>query len=327
MRILYVSDRRDGGILRHVRCLRACLPPDVESFEIGLGGDEDFAGRNGHDLREFWQIRRVTHCFRPDIVHFHISNILMAVYVRCFTSIPCVCTWHTPTNRKIKLGVRLFFTLLRRRVYFLPVSSMTWKGLKEWVPHAKGEVFFNPLRIEKPLPDFCTGLFRGRFPVVGMVGRNADQKDWPSFHKVEALVKKVRPEVTFLNAGEKAVCDGREAIGKMDLFIMTSKHEQLPTTILECFALGTPVCGFLPDGGLSDILGFSSGSVREAFIQIRDCNKLAGVVLDLLDSYEKRHALVKDGRDILTNHFDAEHLVPEQLMDIYRRVMSGQFLL
>ena len=25
--------------------------------------------------------------------------------------------------------------------------------------------------------------------IVGMVGRNADVKDWPSFHKVEKLVK------------------------------------------------------------------------------------------------------------------------------------------
>ena len=323
MRILYISDRRDGGILRHVKCLRKCLPPEVESFEIGLGGEEEFAGRSGHDLREFWQIRRVMRCFRPDIVHFHISNVLMAFYVRFFTSVPCVCTWHTPTNRKIKMGVRLFFSLLGRRAYYLPVSSFTWNGFKEWLPRAKGEVFFNPLRFKKPLPGYPSSQYRGSCPVVGMVGRNADQKDWPNFHKVEALVQKERPDVRFLNAGEEAPCNGREAIAKMDLFVMTSKHEQLPTTLLECFALGTPVCGFLPDGGVVDILAFSSGPVREAFISTRDCSELASVVLNLIDNYETRRALAEDGADILTKHFDAERLVPEQLVNIYRRLLQN----
>ncbi len=322
MRILYISDRRDGGILRHVKCLRKCLPPEVESFEIGLGGDEEFAGCSGHDLREFWQIRRVMRRFRPDIVHFHISNLLMAFYVRCFTSVPCVCTWHTPTNRKIKMGVRLFFALIGRRAYYLPVSSVTWKGLKEWLPNARGEVFFNPFKLEKPMPSLSFASIRGRFPVVGMVGRNADQKDWPSFHKVEAIVQKERPDVRFLNAGEKAPCNGLEAIGKMDLFVMTSKHEELPTTLLECFASGTPVCGFIPAGGVTDILALSNGAIRDSFIPRDNCAALANIVVSLLDNPERRKLLAEDGRQILCDHFDADENCRGQLMDIYRRCLK-----
>ena len=100
---------------------------------------------------------------------------------------------------------------------------------------------------------------------------------------------------------------------------MTSKSEQLPTTILECFAIGTPVCGFLPEGGTVDILAFSNGSVDRAFIRERSCENLADLVLDLLTSPEQRKALVEDGQQILENHFDAEKNCKGQLMDIYRR--------
>ena len=363
-----------GGIAAHVKCLTESLPPDVERYVIGIGGDEEFAGRNGHDIREWFQIRRVIKTFKPDVVHFHIPNLVMALYLRVRTLKPSnpqtlklsnpqtlepsnpqtfslVCSWHTPTNRKLGLGQRLFFWLLGKDCYYLPVSTPTWEGLKRCLPWAKGEVFFNSIRIEgskvrefessKVKPSNLRTFELSNF-IVGMVGRNADVKDWPSFHRVEEIVRgKVREfeglrvrgfeglkveelksaeiagGVEFLNAGEKEVCNGREAIAKMDLFMMTSKHEQLPTTLLECFALGTPVCGFLPDGGTSDILGFSNGPVREAFIRERSCEKLADVVLDLMAHPEKRQALVDDGRQILLNHFDAEKNCRERLMRVY----------
>ena len=186
-------------------------------------------------------------------------------------------------------------------------------------------MFFNPLR----LSDFqksektadSLGRKGARF-VVGMVGRNADVKDWPSFHTVEQLVQEKIPGVMFLNAGETKVCDGREAIAKMDLFVMTSKSEQLPTAVLECFAIGTPICGFIPDGGMAEILAFSSGPLKDVFIKDRDTSRLAEIVVALLRDEEKRNAVVEDGWRILNDHFAAEKLVPGKLMEIYRRFVQ-----
>ena len=151
MRILYISDRQDGGILRHVRCLRACLPPEVETYEIGHGGDEEFAGRNGHDLREFWQIRRVVKEFKPDVVHFHIPALLMAVYVRFFANAPVVRSWHTPTTGKEGFKQRLMRWIFGQKCYYLPVSKRTWSGLLNWCRDIQGEVFYNPIRLGVPL--------------------------------------------------------------------------------------------------------------------------------------------------------------------------------
>ena len=594
---------------------------------IGVDGDEPFAGKNGHDWREWFQIRRVIRTFKPDVVHFHTPVFFMALYVRIvrlFGLFDCsiVCSWHLPAHRRMGWAYRVFFWLLGKDCYYLPVSTPTWEGLKRWLPYAKGEVFFNPVKIgrggriggltdcridglgEGGLTDCrivgLTDCLGGREQsvnrsigqsvnfIVGMVGRNAAQKDWPAFHKVEEKVKekvsgfqglkvsgeqgfkvgdedrqyalaqkkvagwltgvtretfvaaleelveekvstgeyrfkrdmekglafegakrffdefsrKIIPlsdgrcvyfapdarsrnrngndlsrcwaeyafhavsssgkmifgkdyperwfnkdkmasidrivpilqsevckailldkqrfkdavaflgetadgrkriqvvtrvdyegagihnlaEVTvllmnarkntpplkllsevvesverhqgagylpstfadnipnpaivdnppwpsqsnnqtilnqtissveFLNAGEKKACDGREAIRKMDLFMMTSKHEELPTVVLECFLEGTPICGFLPGGGTSDILQYSKGPVREAFITERNCEMLADVVMDLLAHPEKRQAMVEDGRQILEEHFDAEKNVRGQLMRIY----------
>ena len=507
-----------GGIVNHVKCLTDCLPPEVGRYVIGVDGDEPFAGKNGHDWREWFQIRRVIRTFKPDVVHFHTPVFFMALYVRIvrlFGLFDCsiVCSWHLPAHRRMGWAYRVFFWLLGKDCYYLPVSTPTWEGLKRWLPYAKGEVFFNPVKIgrggriggltdcridglgEGGLTDCrivgLTDCLGGREQsvnrsigqsvnfIVGMVGRNAAQKDWPAFHKVEEKVKekvsgfqglkvsgeqgfKVGDEdrqyalaqkkvagwltgvtretfvaaleelveekvstgeyrfkrdmekglafegskriqvvtrvdyegagihnlaevtvllmnarkntpplkllsevvesverhqgagylpstfsdnipnpaivdnppwpsqsnnqtilnqtissVEFLNAGEKKACDGREAIRKMDLFMMTSKHEELPTVVLECFLEGTPICGFLPEGGTSDILQYSKGPVREAFITERNCEMLADVVMDLLAHPEKRQAMVEDGRQILEEHFDAEKNVRGQLMRIY----------
>ena len=248
------------------------------------------------------------------------------------------------------MGQRLFFRLLGEDCYYLPVSTPTWEGLRQWLPSAHGEVFFNSINLSTFQP-FNLSTFQPFNLTVGMVGRNADQKDWPAFHRVEELVKgkvsrfqgfkvselqglnlprtnqsnnqtisnQTISSVDFLNAGEESTCDGREAIAKMDLFVMTSKHEELPTTVLECFALGTPVCGFIPVGGMSDILKFSTGPLREVFVAGRSCEKLADIVLDLLAHPEKRQALIEDGRRILENHFDAEKNCRGRLMEIYEK--------
>ena len=323
MKVLYISDRRMGGIVNHVKCLTECLPPEVERYVIGECGDEPFAGKSGHSIREWFQIRRVIKRFRPDVIHFNTIPLFMALYVKLFWKGGVVCAIHTPSNPNPRFSRRLVNWAVQP-CYWLPVSDANWKRFKAYHPGVEGEVFYNPIRIEEVKVRGEGEQRREGLFIVGMVGRNADQKDWPSFHKVAEKVK-VRGEgeqwnVQFLNAGENEPCNGREAIAKMDLFVMTSKHEELPTTVLECFMLGTPICGFLPTGGTSDILQYSNGPLKNVFIKERDCEKLADIVMDLMAHPEKRQELVEDGRQILEGHFDAEKNVQGQLMRIYANV-------
>lgn len=341
MRVLYVINTGViGGLQRHVLCLMQSLTGFVETAVV-LNTEIDpdvvpwfqnagmkvyrLKGTSGHDWQVVGRFKRVLEDFKPDIIHAHGLPFFITVWLMLHKHVPILHSLHTPPHKPCGKGRLEWFLLDRLVDYWLPVSTPTWTEFQKWHPKARGEVFFNPIRLAG-LKDFrvarhssTQALKQSNNLIVGMVGRAADQKDWPSFHKVEALVKAQFPGVIFLNAGEKAVCNGREAIAKMDLFVMTSRHEQLPTTVLECFALGTPICGFIPVGGTSDILGFSKGPVREMFIAERNCDKLADIVIDLLADAEKRQTLIEDGWQILWNHFDAEKNCKDQLMKIYRR--------
>lgn len=342
MKVLYVLDRGIfGGIQRHTQCLANCLKDvcDVAVCIVGDRGplyDQMLADgvcvyaldcRNGHDWKLFGRFERILKEFKPDIIHAQVLPAFCRLWLRLrHPEIPIIVSLHTPApSRRTTLDCLLGFVFGCKVAYYLPVSQATWDGFRRLYPEAKGEVFYNPVKIwnrergpeNRKLSNF----------VVGMVGRNAEVKDWPSFHKVENVVKRQwrekaerNHEVEFLNAGEEAPCNGREAIGKLDLFVMTSKCEEMPTVVLECFAERTPICGFIPKGGMSEILSMSNGALREVFIEERDCNKLAEIVLKVLTDEDLQRRIVEDGWQIVTNHFDAEKNCRERLVEIYGKI-------
>ena len=173
--------------------------------------------------------------------------------------------------------------------------------------------------------------------VIGMVGRSDPAKGWQSYAEVAGTIKDVEvwgvgvsKEEALEKFGSAAdVVDwkgmqpnGREWIQKMDLFVLTSKHEEMPTVVLECFAEKTPICGFIPEGGMSEILSYSNGALKEVFINERSCEKLAEIVKRLLAEEDLRKRVIEDGWQVLANHFDAEKNCRGQLMRIYKeRVM------
>ncbi len=342
MRILMLGDWGPGGILNHTKCLlkelRACS--DVEIYCIGE--DEPYVGgkHQGHDVRKLFQLRRVIKRFKPDVVHVQKFCIVNFIYLKFFTRIPRIVSLHMPYG-----GLRGWkgraLKWMMSPCYFIPVSSPTWDGFKSLYPDSKGEVFFNPISmagIDVNVVRKATEWRNGEAPVVGMVGRNADQKDWPKFSACMQSLLRLNPLVKCWGVGvdEKAAealgeageCvewkgpqkNGKEWIGKMDVFVITSKYEQLPTTVLECFAMQTPICGFIPDGGMTDILALSSGPLREVFLKERDSEKLAGVINRVLSDGELRKRLIEDGWQIVTKHFAAEKTVPEQLVPIYKKI-------
>lgn len=312
VRVLLIGDRGVGGIKSYAKTLSDCLKGFTPCFN--LGEDELFIGRNGHDIRDWFQIRRIVREFRPDIIHVNKFSLMMLLYLKFFTQIPRVVSLHMSYDRRLSIKDRILFWALRP-CYFLPVSSATWAGFRAHYPAAKGEVFFNPIRLA--LQDRESRAV-ARKDVIGMVGRNADAKDWPSFHRVAELVGGEA-----WNLGEKSYCpNASEKIAEMSVFVMTSKHEQMPTTMLECFLKRTPICGFIPKGGVRDVLALSNGALRSVFIDERDPYSLAEIAKRLLRDDAFRKAVIDDQCQILANHFDAEKNCRGQLMDVYRKVIA-----
>ena len=353
MRILYITDGGPGGISSHVRCLTQCLKGVAEvmvcityrTTALKEMLEDDGTPyvccncRNGHDLRLLFKVRKVIREFRPEVVHFHDIPLFAALYAKFFCrGVRVFSTIHTPSVSRHVQFSRAVVNWAAEPCYWLPVSGENWKNFKTCYPKARGEVFFNPVKIG--VVGRCSRTAEdGKSFVVGMVGRNADQKDWPSFCAVAQRCEKCErcerikfvgvgvseDEAKEFGEGAKRVewkgeqPNGREWIGKMDLFVLTSRHEEMPTVVLEAFQVGTPICGFIPRGGMYDILALSNGALKEVFIEERDPQKLAGIVRRLAEDVELRRRVAEDGWQILTQHFDAEKNVKGRLMEIYLR--------
>lgn len=294
MRVLYVMDRGIlGGIQRHTQCLADCLR-DVCEVAVCINGEAGPLGRqmaesgikvyalncmSGHDPRAIIRFGRVMKAFHPDVVHGQVLPLFCQFWLKLFgRRFPVVESLHTRDSSRGRMFRALVKKLFGCQVhYFLPVSQATWDAFKRFYPKAKGEVFYNPLRLDLKCGASQELSDRGR-RVIGMAGRKVLAKDWPSFcavaekcPEVEAWGIGVSEEEAVSEWGRVAqsVCwkgaqpNGREWIRKMDLFVLSSRNEQMPTVVLECFAEKIPICGFIPSGGMREILAYSSGPLMQ----------------------------------------------------------------
>lgn len=372
MKVLYLINAGImGGRERHVLTLAKSLPQEIkyricavsagEATDAMLAAGENvcvLGGRNGHDLHIIGPFVRLLREFKPDIVHAHSGAFLLYFAMRFFPEIALVQSVHGPSVSGAEWAVRRKSIVwkiksLVARVferwpdYFLPVSKATWDEFKIVHPNAKGEVFFNALNFDA-LPKTrwsrgdCSiecgrhGAATENHKIVGMVGRMADVKDWPSFAKIARLLKERMPEVEAWGVGAseewarenvgKDAChvkwfgsrqDAQELISHMDVFVVTSKYEQMPTTLLEAFAIGVPVVGFLPEGGTGEVLQLSPKQSAALFKE-RDCNRVADEIVHVLNDEDFCEELVRTGRGIVTEHFDMKKLCVTQLVRIYK---------
>ena len=363
MRILYLLNAGImGGRERHVLTLVKSLPKQIEYCVCAVSGGAAtdamlsdglnvrvLGGRNGHDWRIVPRFIRLLREFKPDIVHAHSGAFLPYFVLNWFRRIPLIQSIHGPTASgeeyearrksfkwKIKCCVAGLFE--RKPDYYLPVSNATWEDFKSIHPNVKGEVFFNALNLDD-LPKAAKKAGTCK-KIVGMVGRNAPPKDWPSFCRVAAIVSRQRSDVEFWGVGADESWakenvgndsryvrwfgsrqDARELIAQMDVFLLTSKYEQLPTTLLEAFAIGVPVVGFLPEGGTKEVIGLSS-KTSALLLAERNHQQLVVELVRVIDDKNLRELMVIEGRKIVEEHFDMKKLCASQLVGVYERVIK-----
>jgi glycosyltransferase involved in cell wall biosynthesis len=365
--LFFIKDGIMGGRERHVLTLVKSLPREIECCICAVSAGETteamqaaglnvrvLGGRNGHDVRVLPRFVNLLREFKPNIVHAHSGAFLPFIAMRFFPKIALVQSVHGPSVSGAELAVlRKSFVwkmktmavqfFERQPDYFLPVSKATWDEFKSVNPSAKGEVFFNALNLDE-LPeaqwsriDHSTSSDgHGRGKIVGMVGRMADVKDWPSFAKIARLLRERMPEVEVwgVGANEKwarenvgadaqyvkwlgSRQDAQKLISQMNVFVMTSKYEQLPTTLLEAFAIGVPVVGFLPAGGAEEVLQLSSKQ-SAILLKERNCDRVVDKIVHVMNDESFCEGLVCTGRKIVVEHFNMKKLCATQLVRIYK---------
>lgn len=179
------------------------------------------------------------------------------------------------------------------------------------------------LREELHIPDNCM--------IVGTVARIAQKhKDLPSFYEVAADVHKRLPNVRFVIVGDghgRLLEDAQRIVAGLglkdvihftghrtdlldiyasfDLFLMTSRTEGLPNTVLEAMAMEVPVVSTRVAGVPELITNDETGQL----CPIGDVDGLADRVFELLNDENKREKIAKKARQRIDADFSFKNRV------------------
>lgn len=313
-------------------------------------------GSSGHDCCAFIRYVQLVRRFQPHIVHFHDAPLLPMMYYKVINQRQkVVASLHTSWRPRYNLRMR-FQRWLRSRVeLFLPVSQATWCRYLKDSPWASGVVFYNPIKIDA-LPDKDCNYIRNELKVqkdvkiIGTIGRMTLLKDIPSFLRACRILMDERDSVHAVVVGDGELLqshislwnslsggdvnvrnrlhwlgkrnDATKLIGGMDVLLMTSYSEEMPTMMLEAFGMHTPVAGFIPMGGTAEVLELPEAKKIALLNKCRDIGSLVDDIKQLLDDPEKAKAISDNAHKCLCQHFDAMRLCRDQLIPIYEKVLN-----
>lgn len=182
-------------------------------------------------------------------------------------------------------------------------------------------------------------------PLVLTIGRLSYQKNCEMFVRVAARVAQQRPDVRFaiLGAGfagplerkvRRLVADAEldsrleilpwtsktealEAMSRASVFVLTSRFEGMPNTLLEALMLKTPAVVTDVDGS-RDVLRGGGGYV----VGLDDDEAMAKQIVALISDPKAAKEMAEIGYDRARRMFDIQHNV-QTLGDVYRQIVRA----
>ena len=291
--------------------------------------------KGGFDVSAIFRLRKLIRKVKPDVIHTHLYALKYAVLAKLFLRIPGVHTVHnmaekeaTPKDQKVN---RFFF----HRHMALPVSLSdeiqgTVMNLYRLAPEGC-PVVLNGVDLTKcePKTDYAAHK-----PIrVIHVGRFSEQKNHACM--IEALAKLPRDTfvIDFFGEGELqedirqlAAQHGLERelhfngttdhihphLSAADIFILPSKWEGVPMSIIEAMGTGLPIIASRV-GGVSDMLTHD----RSGLLIEPDATELACAIERLAGSEELRRTL---GQNALA---DSERFSAGQMAQHYLAIYTS----
>lgn len=134
--------------------------------------------------------------------------------------------------------------------------------------------------------------------------------DGPHREKLEeyAVSKKLDKNIHFLGFRN----DVRDLVKSLDLYIMLSEFEACPLSLLEVMSEKTPVTGFLPKGGVKEI-------IKDIYYLIEDRKDsllIEEIEKFILNKYDTKNMVEKAYKRITTK-FEA-NIMTDKIIEIYK---------
>jgi len=112
--------------------------------------------------------------------------------------------------------------------------------------------------------------------------------------------------------------DKLEAYVDSEFYVLPSRYETFPMTILEVYACGKPVIGSKV-GGLRDLVADGETGL---LVDVGDVDQLAKAILSLLNNEMDIEEMGSIGRQYVKSNFSIEK-VAEKLEKVYKEVVEG----
>jgi glycosyltransferase involved in cell wall biosynthesis len=288
-----------------------------------------------------------------DILHAYFlpQAGFVAAYAGKYLNIPSVASIRGNDIERAAFDPSRFSHVM----YALQNASAVTTNASELAKKAKAlldrEILIIPNGIDtdcfKPLPKNKTlaeSLGLGNLPVIGFVGELREKKGIRALLTGYTQVAKTRP-ASLLIVGEVREGEDKKIFDEfkitnpqlpititgavphkdmpayyslMDVFVHPSLRDGMPNAVLEAMACEKAVIA-TPAGGTKDVLENGKNGV---IVNINDANALARRMRELLDDPEKRAALGKSARELISVKFTEEKEL-EANLEVYRKLKSG----
>jgi glycosyltransferase involved in cell wall biosynthesis len=312
--------------------------------------------RGKFDLRVLRALRDIVLRHNINLLHGHdYKSDLFATMLRWwmgrqrFTLVSTAHAW-VMLGLRGELYRRLDLALMRRFDHLIAVSHATKNEMvAAGIPPDLISVIHNAIDTDTWSPRHATAALREELgleqacPVIGYVGRIMPEKDLETWLRAAALVAQRYPEAQFVLVGE-----GRDGItlgqlrcladqlgiadrvhfpgyrahllpvyGSFDLFVLSSRREGLPNSILEAMAVGLPVVTTDVAGTSELVLDGHTGYM----VPQGDVDRLAHAMVTLVANQQLRQRMGQAGRERIECEFSFTHRL-QRIEALYTRILG-----
>ena len=297
------------------------------------------------DLRALVALIGLIRREKPDVVHAHTSKAgLVARFAARITGTPAVFTAHTWSFADGISGVQRCFAIplerlaagmggkiitvseanktmaLQRSVASSRSLVRIWNGIPDVHYRAKpgSREYTTLVTVARFAPQKDQGLLLQALSTVAGNWRLVLAGDGPSRRKMEVLAKRLGLAERIDFVGDRSNIP--QILSEADIFVLPSRWEGLPLSILEAMRAGLPVIA-TDVGGVAETV---TDGVTGYLTARDDVSDMRERIQTVMGNVELMRRFGKAGRRRYEQDFRLETMV-EKTLEIYREVGGGQF--